>query len=193
MSSLRTKSANTSSVRHSSHPRNRQRLRRPRQEQASRQGMNLRGRSSYQMNSNRVRARKSNENHNIGKGTFSNRPTHADHLQTSERRSGAVVPRGRVLQLTRELLHRGGADSWGVARKAGRTVGIAQRSARGTFPTALRRTTPDHWRAAHPPPSSQRIYEQARRESKRDGTPRRMGCDVFGTKERIVDCPCRWR
>ena len=69
--------------RHSRRPRNRRRLRRPRQEQASRREMELRGRDSYPMNSNRVRTRKSNESQCAGKGTSSSRPTHSDHLQAS--------------------------------------------------------------------------------------------------------------
>src|SRR5216684_4091286 len=155
--------------------------------------MDLRGRNLYPMNSNKVRNRKSTESQHAGRETFSSRPTHADHLQSTERRSSTVVPRGRVLQLTRELLHRSGADSWGVARKARRTVGTTRRRSRRAFPAALRRTTPDHWRATNPPPSGQRIHEQARRKGKRDGTPRRMGRDVFSPEERIVDSPGRSR
>src|SRR5713226_4403548 len=99
--------------------------------------MELRGRNSSPMNSNKVRNRESNENHNTGKGTFSSRPTHADHLEATERRSGTVVSCGRVWQRARELLHRSRPDSWGMARKARGEMGIARRSARGTFPTAL--------------------------------------------------------
>src|SRR5260370_25523005 len=151
--------------------------------------MEDRGRNSFQMNSNRVRNRKSNESQHASKGTSSSRPTHADHLQTSERRSGTVVSRGRIWQRPRELLHGSGPDSWGVTRKARRQGGTTRRGSRRAFPEALRRTTPDHWRATNPPPSGQRLHEQARRKGKRDGTPRRMGRDVFGPEERIVDRP----
>src|SRR5439155_1365325 len=79
------------------------------------------------------------------------------------------------------------------AGQAGREVGIARRGSRGPLPQAQRRPTPDHWRTANPPPSSQRIHEQARRPGKPDGTPRRMGRDVFGAQERIAYGPCRRR
>ena len=57
------------------------------------------------------------------------------------------------------------------------------------FQRLSRRATSDHRRATSPPPSRQRIRERARREGKRDGTPRRMGRDVFRPEERIADGP----
>src|SRR5713101_949163 len=98
--------------------------------------MEDRGRSSYRMNSNKVRNRKSNESQHASKGTSSSRPTYADDLETTERRSGTVVSRGRVWQCPRKLLHRRGADSRGVARKARRTMGTARRGPRGALSAA---------------------------------------------------------
>src|SRR5258707_316067 len=139
------------------------------------------------MDSNKARNKKSNEGQYTSKETFSSRPTHADNLEAAKRGTGAVVPCGRVLQLTRELLHGSGPDSRGVARKARGGMGIARRSGRGTISTALRGPTPDHRRTAHPPSSGERIHEQARGKGKRDGTPRRVGRDGFSPEERIVD------
>ena len=174
--------------------RNRRRLRRPRREQASRRGTELRDRHSCPMNSNKVRTRKSNERASTpAKGLLrvgQHMLTISKPLSAGQAQSYHAEEFGNARE---NYYTETGADSRGVARKVGRAVGTTRRGSRRALPTALGRTTPDHWRTTNPLPSRQRIREQARREGKRNGTPCRMGRDVFGPEERIVDRPGRSR
>ena len=88
---------------------------------------------------------------------------HAHHLQAPERRAGAHVPRGRVQQRPRQLLHGGRPGRRSVARPARRAVGTAGRGRRGALPAARGRAAPDHRRAPRPP-SDGPPYTNARGE-----------------------------